>query len=294
MPAEFQRVMDAILYARYLVRKTSSCGRMNVKWHLLKKQVANFVELKHFDVHKDIRIVCDASHNGLGAVLKQLGTEGWRPISFASRFLNAAKKKYSTNELEMLAVVWDSEYFRNYIFGRKFTVVTDHKALVSLLNGNNKKNKTMFSRLTRWIDRIFPFDFVIEHMPGAKIGLADYLSRHPVGEATRVSLYNTFTVAKLQSITNSLGYNMQNTTKGTIKASRKLVVSADDCRIGEISFNSPPEEGVKTRDIPLTNQKAVKRIVECNDRKGANIVKSITECELSEFDISSFTNNKIL
>ena len=44
-------------------------------------------------------------------------------------------------------------------------------------------------------------------MPGAKIGLADYLSRHPVGQATRVSLYdNTFTVAKLQSITNSLGY----------------------------------------------------------------------------------------
>ena len=69
----------------------------------------------------------------------------------------------------MLAVVWGSEYFRNYIFGRKFTVVTDHKALVSLLNGNNKKNKTMFSRLTRWIDRIIPFDFVIEHMPGLKL-----------------------------------------------------------------------------------------------------------------------------
>ena len=41
----------------------------------LKKQVANIVELKHFDVHKDIRIVCDASHNGLGAVLEQLGAE---------------------------------------------------------------------------------------------------------------------------------------------------------------------------------------------------------------------------
>ena len=59
----------------------------------------------------------------------------------------------------MLAVVCGSEYFRNYIFGRQFTVVTDHKALVSLLNGNKKKNKTMFSRLTRWIDRIIPFDF---------------------------------------------------------------------------------------------------------------------------------------
>ena len=104
----------------------------------------------------------------------------------------------------------------------------------------------MFSRLTRWIDRIIPFNSVIEHIPGAKIGLADYLSRHPVGEATRVSLYdNTFTVAKLQSITNSLAYNKQNNTKGTNKASRKLVVSANDCRKEEIRFNSPPEEASK-------------------------------------------------
>ena len=174
---------------------TNDC---QVAFESVKKDFANIVELKHFDVHKDNRIVCDASHNGLGASFEQLGAEGWRLISFASRFLNAAEKKYSTNKLEMLAVVWGSEYFRNYIFGRNFTVVTDHKALVSLLNGNKKKNKTMFSHLTRWIDRLILFDSVIEHMPGAKIGLADYLSRHPVGEATRVILYdNTFTVANL-------------------------------------------------------------------------------------------------
>ena len=31
------------------------------------------IELKYLDVHKDNRIVCDASHNGLVAVLEQLG-----------------------------------------------------------------------------------------------------------------------------------------------------------------------------------------------------------------------------
>ena len=139
----------------------------------LKKQVSNIVELRHFDIHKDIRIVCDASHNGLGAVLEQLGPEGWRPISFASRYLNEAEKKFSTNQLETLAVVWGAEYFQNYILGRSFLIVTDQKALISLLNGNNKKNKTMFSRLTRSLDRLIPFDFRIEHKPGAKIGLAD-------------------------------------------------------------------------------------------------------------------------
>ena len=64
------------------------------------------MELRHFDIHRDTRIVCDASHNGLGAVLEQLNSDGWRPISFASRYLSGAEKKYSTNELEMLAVVW--------------------------------------------------------------------------------------------------------------------------------------------------------------------------------------------
>ena len=76
----------------------------------------------------------------------------------------------------------------------------------------------MFSRLTRWIDRVIPFDSAIKLVLGSKIGLVDFLSRHPVGEATRVNLYDyTFTVAKLHSITNSLGYKKQKTTGGAIK-----------------------------------------------------------------------------
>ena len=106
------------------------------------------MELKHFDVHKDIRIVCDANHNGLEALLEQLGSQGWRPISFASRYLNDAKKRYSTNELETLAVVRAAEYFRNYVVGLTFLVITDHKPLVSLLNETKKETKK-FRRLTR-------------------------------------------------------------------------------------------------------------------------------------------------
>ena len=54
----------------------------------LKLQVAKVVELRNFDVHRDIWLVFHTSPNGLGAVLKQLRPEGWRHISFASRFLN--------------------------------------------------------------------------------------------------------------------------------------------------------------------------------------------------------------
>ena len=57
------------------------------------------MELRRFDMHRDTRIVCDASHNGIGAVLEQLNSDGWRPISFAPRYLNEAEKKFSTNKI---------------------------------------------------------------------------------------------------------------------------------------------------------------------------------------------------
>ena len=68
--------------------------------------------------------------------------------------------------------------------------MTDHEALISLLNGNNKKNKTMFSRSTRCLDRLLPFDFQVEHKPGAKIGLADFSSGHPSKEAPPINTYD--------------------------------------------------------------------------------------------------------
>ena len=108
----------------------------------LKFLLKNIVELKHFDIHRETRIICDASHDGLGAVLEQYSSSCWHPISFASRYLKPNEKKYSTNELELLAVVLATEPFRNYIYGRYFIVISDHKALLTLLNSSPRGNKT--------------------------------------------------------------------------------------------------------------------------------------------------------
>ena len=116
-------------------------------------------------------------------MLEQYSASGWHPISFVSRYLNPAEKKYSTNELELLAVVWATENFRNYIYGRYFTVISDHKALLTLLNSSPKRNKTVFSRLTRWYDRLVPYDFKLEHRQESKMGMADYLFRFPSAAA---------------------------------------------------------------------------------------------------------------
>ena len=74
--------------------------------------------------------------------------------------------------------MWSIGLFKNYVYGTRFGVVSDHKALQTVLK-SNKGNKTYSSRITRWVDRLLPFDFVVIHTPGRTLGMADYLSRHP-------------------------------------------------------------------------------------------------------------------
>ena len=65
----------------------------------------------------------------------------------------------------------------------------------------NRSNKSYNSRLTRWVDRLLPFDFSIDHLPGSKIGLVDYISRDPQHKAVNISTYDEqFLVAKLDVI----------------------------------------------------------------------------------------------
>ena len=131
--------------------------------------------LNHFKRKCHLRIICDASKSGLGAVLQQQEEGTWKPISFASRFLTELESKYSITELELLAIVWSIEYFRSYVYGVPFKIISYHKALPTVLKGQ-KANKTYSSRLTRWLDRLLPYEFEVIHGPGRTLGIADYLS----------------------------------------------------------------------------------------------------------------------
>ena len=144
----------------------------------IKAEISKITEKKHFDKQRNTRLKCDASHTGLGAVLEQQYPEGWFPIAYASRFLNEAEIKYSTNELELLSVVWATNHFKYYLLGSKFELITDHTALLSALKPN-WANKSRQSRLIRWVDKLLPYTFTIKHLPGKDMGFTDYLSRNP-------------------------------------------------------------------------------------------------------------------
>ena len=74
---------------------------------VINEKVKQVAEVGHFKRSSPIRIICDASKAGLGAVLQQIdenNENNWRPIHFASRFLTPLESKYSINELELLAI----------------------------------------------------------------------------------------------------------------------------------------------------------------------------------------------
>ena len=125
-------------------------------------------------------------------------------MAFASRFLKNNEECYSKSELELLGVVWANEYFKYYLFGKNFTVLTDHRALFSALK-SHRSIKPSNSRLTRWIDRLLTFDFNIEHIPGTRMGLVDYISRQPNQKAKSITQYDEeFMVATISRIRDAI------------------------------------------------------------------------------------------
>ena len=99
--------------------------------------------LTHYDPAMPPKLACDASAYGLGVVLSHVLPSGEKkPIAFASRSLSKVEKNYSRIDKETLSIVWGVQKFRNYVWGRHFTIVTDHQPLTytTVYLKNNKKD----------------------------------------------------------------------------------------------------------------------------------------------------------
>nr|XP_043069087.1 uncharacterized protein K02A2.6-like [Drosophila bipectinata] len=148
----------------------------------LKSHIINATQLAHFDENLPLVLATDASSFGIGVVLSHIQDDGKeRPIVFASKTLDKHQVKYSQIEKEGLSIIFGVKRFHQYLYGRKFTLITDHKPLVTIFNPGKHLPLMTSNRLQRWAIILMAYIFEIQYRSTSAHGNADALSRLPVG-----------------------------------------------------------------------------------------------------------------
>ena len=183
--ANFQRkfVDNFSVIAKPLSKLTNGSKRkpivwteeMDVAYNKIKEKLVEEVTLSFPDYRSEsepLELYVDASGLGAGACLLQRQNGEYKTIAYSSTAFSATEQNYSTIERELLALRWGVKNFRAFLFGIHFIIFTDHKPLVYLRNMSRDN-----ARLTRTLNELEDYDFIIKYRPGLDNEAADTLSR---------------------------------------------------------------------------------------------------------------------
>ncbi|XP_029675230.1 uncharacterized protein LOC115242829 [Formica exsecta] len=144
-------------------------------FEILKQKLCEEPILQYPDFSKPFILTTDASGIAVGGILSQGEINKDLPIAYASRTLTDNELKYDTYEKEALAIVYCVKHFRPYLYGRKFTLVTDHKPLMWFKNAQDAN-----MRILRWRLKLAEYDYEVVYKAGKTNVNADTLSRNLV------------------------------------------------------------------------------------------------------------------
>ena len=105
---------------------------------------------------------------------------------------------YSQLEKEALSLVFGIQKFHPYLYGRKFTLVTDHKPLTTILGPKTGIPSMAAARLKGWALLLSAYNYSIEFKSTREHGNADGLSRLPLGSWQPPDLSTAFMIGQVQ------------------------------------------------------------------------------------------------
>lgn len=119
--------------------------------HLTKSILLSKDVLVHYGPNLPIKLIMDASSIVVGAILSHTFPDNIdRPIAYALQLLSNSEKAYLQIEREGLAIIFDIK-FNDYLYGNKFTIVTDNKQLATMLGSKKGIPTIAANRLQRWV-----------------------------------------------------------------------------------------------------------------------------------------------
>ena len=150
---------------------------MNNAFEKLKEVLQREIFLAYPDYSHDakpLELYVDASGEGAGACLCQEQDGNRLIIAFDSMTFLDYETRYSTIERELAALRWGVKTFRPFLYGQFFIIYSDHRPLMYL-----QDMKMIDSRLSRTLEELSEYDFVVRYCPGELNTAADWLSRLP-------------------------------------------------------------------------------------------------------------------
>ncbi|GFW78147.1 transposon Tf2-11 polyprotein [Trichonephila clavipes] len=167
-----------------IAKPLSDLLRKDTPFNFDVKQKASFDELKRLlcqkpvlDIYRqngETEIYTDASMDGLAAVLLQRSPDDnfLHPMYYMSRKTSETERKYTSYELEVLAIIEALKKFKVYILGMPFKIITDCNAFTKTMS-----KKDLNTRITLWALNLQDYDYTILHRSGSQMAHVNALSR---------------------------------------------------------------------------------------------------------------------
>ena len=160
--------------------------------------------LVHYNPSLPLKLAGDASAYGVGAVISHVMEDGSeRAIAFASRTLSPSEQNYAQLEKEALSLVFGVKKFHAYLYGRQFTLTTDHKPLTTILGPKQGIPTLAAARLQRWALLLAAYTYQIEFRSTGHHANADSLSHLPLPAVSQEAAAiepTLFNISQLESL----------------------------------------------------------------------------------------------